>query len=238
MQIRVLGQSKLRVSAVGLGGMPLSIANRPNEKQAIEVLCAAFEAGINFVDTANVYCLNNSDLGHNERLIGKAIKIWGGNEKIFVATKGGLERPNGAWIRSGHPNKLRSACEASLKALGVETIDLYQLHAPDPKVPFSESLGALTRLKDEGKIRYIGLLGTMKSISAFSSSPPTLCCHRHHEEATQGEEGGDRLGGGNGRGEGSRATAPVHACVYDVVSSQHADAAVWGQHGRRKHQRV
>ena len=157
MQQRVLGQSKLRVSAIGLGGMPLSIANRPSEKQSIEVICAAIDAGIRFIDTANVYCLNNNDIGHNERLIGKALKAWGGTERIVVATKGGLERPGGEWTRNASPKHLRAACEGSLRALNTESIDLYQLHAPDPKVPFADSVGALAKLKEEGKIRYIGL---------------------------------------------------------------------------------
>ena len=149
--------------------MPLSIANRPTEKQAVEVLCAAFDAGITFVDTANVYCLNNQDLGHNERLIAKAINIWGQRDKIVIATKGGLERPQGEWTRNAHPKMLRTACEASLKALRVEQIDLYQLHAPDPRVPFTDSVAALARLKEEGKIRYIGLSNvTVQQMQAAS----------------------------------------------------------------------
>ncbi len=144
------------VSCIGLGGMPMSIAGRPEEAQSIAVVHAALNAGIDFIDTADVYCLDDSDIGHNERLIAKAV---GGASRngVLIATKGGLERPNGDWTTNGTPQHLRQACERSLQALGVETIDLYQLHAPDSKVPFSDSVGALADLQKEGKIRHIGL---------------------------------------------------------------------------------
>jgi aryl-alcohol dehydrogenase-like predicted oxidoreductase len=105
-----------------------------------------------------VYCLSHLDIGHNERLIAKALKSWKGpREQVVVATKGGLERPDGRWTNNGRPEHLFRACDASLKALGVDRIDLYQLHAPDPRVPFRESVGALAELAARGKIRWAGL---------------------------------------------------------------------------------
>ncbi|MGH7630142.1 MAG: aldo/keto reductase [Gemmatimonadales bacterium] len=138
--------------------MHLSIEGRPPEAQGIRVIHAALDAGMTLIDTADVYCLDESDLGHNERLIAAALASWRGRrEGIVVATKGGLTRPHGRWERNGRPAHLRDACELSLRALGVERIDLYQLHAPDPLVPFEESVGALADLAREGKIRWIGL---------------------------------------------------------------------------------
>jgi aryl-alcohol dehydrogenase-like predicted oxidoreductase len=158
MLMRSLGPNAGEVSAIGYGGMHLSVAERPDEAQALEVLLAVFDAGVTLVDTADVYCLDHADLGHNERLIAKALKRWSGApSRIRVATKGGLVRPDGRWDRDARPEQLKQACERSLKNLGVDTIDLYQLHAPDPKVPFADSVGALADLQTEGKIRHIGL---------------------------------------------------------------------------------
>ncbi len=158
MQTRPLGPGALPVSAIGFGAMPLSIQGRPEERVAIEVLRAVFEGGVTLVDTANVYCLDDDDLGHNERLIAKAIKQCpGARERVTIATKGGLTRPQGRWESDAHPQRLKRACEDSLRALAVERIDLYQLHAPDPRIPFADSVGALADLQREGKVRWIGL---------------------------------------------------------------------------------
>lgn len=138
--------------------MHLSLETRPPESQALAVLHAVFDAGVTLVDTADVYSLNQDDIGHNERLIAGALRGWSGSrEQIVVATKGGLVRPGGRWETDGRPEQLRSACERSLRALGVERIDLYQLHAPDPRVPLEESVGALAELRRAGKIRWSGL---------------------------------------------------------------------------------
>jgi aryl-alcohol dehydrogenase-like predicted oxidoreductase len=158
MKPRPLGRTGLQFFPVGLGGMPMSIAGRPDEARCLATLEAAFAAGVDFVDTANVYCLDDSDIGHNERLIAKAVKRSG--RKVLVATKGGLRRPNGAWTNDASPAFLRESCEKSLAALGVEAIGLYQLHAPDKKVPFEDSIGELKRLQEEGKIVHIGLSNT------------------------------------------------------------------------------
>jgi len=158
MQHRPLGPEARNVTEIGYGGMPLSISGRPDEKQGIGVIHAVLDAGVNLIDTANVYCLDDDDIGHNERLIAKALAGWSGErDKLVIATKGGLTRPQGRWERDGDPARLKAACERSLEALGVEQIDLYQLHAPDPEVPFEDSVGAMVELQQEGKIRWVGL---------------------------------------------------------------------------------
>jgi aryl-alcohol dehydrogenase-like predicted oxidoreductase len=148
----------VKVSAVGLGAMPLSLAGRPDEAQALRTIHAALDAGVTLIDTADAYCLDDSDTGHNERLVAKALAAWrGGRDGALVATKGGHTRPGGEWGLDGRPEYLKRACDASLRALGVEAIGLYQFHRPDPKVPFTESVGALAELKAAGKVRMVGL---------------------------------------------------------------------------------
>jgi aryl-alcohol dehydrogenase-like predicted oxidoreductase len=113
---------------------------------------------MDWIDTADVYCQDHTDIGHGERLVAKALDQWSGNkDDILVITKGGLARPDGDWITRGHPNHLKEACEASLRALNTDCIAVYQLHAPDPDVPFTDSIGALKELQDQGKIENIGL---------------------------------------------------------------------------------
>lgn len=157
MQLRALGPTGLQVSSIGLGGMPLSLAGRPAKSEAIKVIHAALRAGVTLIDTADVYCLDQSEIGHNEKLIAEALAQWSGEPRVVVATKGGLTRPGGAWVTEAHPRRLKSACEASLKALQVPTIALYQLHAVDDAVPIEDSVGALAELRRAGKIQHIGL---------------------------------------------------------------------------------
>lgn len=159
MDRRELGSTSLSVAEIGYGAMHLSIdrEKRPTESEAIDLIRRAVdELGVDFIDTADSYCIDESEKGHNERLLAEALKE-GRREKVLVATKGGSTRPEGRWERNGHPRYLRQACEASLKALDVDHIDLYQLHAPDPEVPVEESVGALADLQREGKIRHIGV---------------------------------------------------------------------------------
>jgi len=137
--------------------MPMSIVGRPEAAVSHEVIHGAIDAGINFIDTADVYCMNHEDIGHNERLIAEALAQHPRGHEVLVATKGGLERPNGQWTLNAHPDHLLEACDASLRALGTDCISLYQLHAPDPKVPFAESVGALQQLQEMGKIAHVGL---------------------------------------------------------------------------------
>src|SRR5690606_14160212 len=135
---RALGPAGISVFPIGLGGMPMSIRKERDEANGVRVILAALEAGVDLIDTADVYCLDDDDLGHNERLIAKALEQWRGHS-VVVATKGGCIRPEGRWDVDGRPEHLRAACDRSLKALGVERIQLYQLHAPDPSVPFADT---------------------------------------------------------------------------------------------------
>ncbi len=145
------------ISAIGFGGMPLSIQGRPPEDVGRAVIKAAIDAGITLIDTADVYCLNDGDLGHNERLIASAIRDRPDRDRIKIATKAGMRRPGGNWTRDGTPKRIREACEKSLRALGVEQIWLYQFHTPDPSVPFEKSVEAFAELQRAGKCRYVGL---------------------------------------------------------------------------------
>ncbi len=139
---------------IGFGGMPLSIQGRPDEEQGRRVLRAAADAGMTFIDTADVYCLDDGDIGHNERLIASAL---GDRKDIRIGTKAGLRRPRGAWTNDASPAHIREACEQSLRSLGTERIWLYQLHAPDPKVAFEKSVEAFAELQREGKFEHFGL---------------------------------------------------------------------------------
>lgn len=157
--MRTIGKTGLTVGDIGYGAMHLSIDRdrRPAEKDSIALLQRGVdELGIDFIDTADAYCADHTDVGHNERLIAEALR-GERRQRVFVATKGGSVRPDGRWSRDGRPEHLRSACEASLRALETDRIDLYQLHAIDPAVPLEESVGALADLQREGKIRYIGM---------------------------------------------------------------------------------
>jgi aryl-alcohol dehydrogenase-like predicted oxidoreductase len=157
MRTRRIGD--VQVSAIGLGGMPMSIEGRPEESRSIATIHAALEAGVTLIDTADAYHLNAGDIGHNESLIAKALATYGGDTSdVLVATKGGHLRPgDGAWTLDGSPAHLKQACEASLKRLGVDAIGLYQFHRPDPSTPYADSIGAIRDLLDEGKIRMAGV---------------------------------------------------------------------------------
>lgn len=157
MKTRTIGTTP--VSAIGLGGMPMSIEGRPDRERSIATIHAALDAGITVIDTADAYHLRADEVGHNESLIADALGSWGRDTSdILVATKGGHVRPgDGSWTIDSSPEHLREACEASLKHLGVDAIGLYQLHRPDSKVPYAESVGALRDLLDEGKIRMAGI---------------------------------------------------------------------------------
>ncbi|MFD5461606.1 aldo/keto reductase [Kitasatospora sp. NPDC127059] len=147
------------VGAIGLGAMPLSVEGRPDEEQAIATVHAALDAGVTLIDTADSYHWHADEVGHNERLIARALAAYGGSaDGVLVATKGGRGRPgDGSWTVDGDPRHLRRAARASAARLGVEAIGLYQLHKPDPAVPFADSVGALRDLADAGTIRLVGL---------------------------------------------------------------------------------
>jgi aryl-alcohol dehydrogenase-like predicted oxidoreductase len=156
MQTRRIGA--VEVSAIGLGGMPMSIEGRPEEARSIATIHAALDAGVTFIDTADAYHLKAGEVGHNEELIAKALDSHERGSDVLVATKGGHLRPgDGSWTLDGRPEYLKQACEASLKRLGVEAIGLYQFHRPDPRVPYADSVGAIAELLDEGKILMAGV---------------------------------------------------------------------------------
>ncbi|MEP6979417.1 MAG: aldo/keto reductase [Nakamurella sp.] len=147
------------VSAIGLGGMPVSIEGRPDRARAIATVHAALDAGVTFIDTADSYHIGADEVGHNETLIAEALRTYGSDTSgVLVATKGGHLRPgDGSWTVNGAPDYLKAACEASARRLGVESIGLYQFHRPDPNVPYADSVGALAELLDAGTIRMAGI---------------------------------------------------------------------------------
>ncbi len=143
---------------VALGGMRLSTEPDRGDARAIAVLHAALDAGVTLLDTANAYCLTEDDRGHNERLIARALASWTGDRSsILVATKGGMTRPGGRWVPDGRAKSLIAGAEDSCRALGVSSLDLYQLHAPDPRIPLATSVRALADLQRRGIVRRIGL---------------------------------------------------------------------------------
>lgn len=159
MESKQLGNTGLKISAIGLGGMPLSLSSRPPETDAIAVIHRALALGVTLIDTADSYCQDESDKHHNERLISKALQQYQGDtSQVIIATKGGLMRPDGNWIRNGNPNYLRETIRASFEALGgTKSIDLWQYHAPDPNYTIKQSLTPAKEAIEEGLIRFVGV---------------------------------------------------------------------------------
>lgn len=159
MQQREINQTGLRVSAIGLGGMRWSLQERPPEAQAIAVIHRALDLGVTFIDTADSYCLDESDKHHNERLIAKALGSYSKpTDHVVVATKGGLIRPEGRWEVDANPARLRQAIRTSFAALGGKRpIQLWQLHAPDPKFALQDVLAPVAEAVREGLILHVGV---------------------------------------------------------------------------------
>lgn len=159
METKQLGNTDITLSAIGLGGMPMSLSSRPPESQAIAVIHRALELGVTLIDTADSYCQDESDKHHNERLIAKALQQYDGDTShVTVATKGGLMRPNGSWTRNGNPDHLRETIRISFEALGgSKLIDVWQYHAPDPNYTIEEALASAKEAVNEGLIRFVGV---------------------------------------------------------------------------------
>ena len=157
MDSRRLGD--LDVSAIGLGGMPLSRPGRtgtiPDRDRAIATVHAALDLGVTLIDTADCYAPDHTGLGHNEELVAEALR--GRSEDVAVATKGGIRRDGAAWPVDGRPEWIKEAVRGSLRRLGREQIDLYQHHRPDPAVPYAETIGAFKELYDDGLVARVGL---------------------------------------------------------------------------------
>src|SRR5262245_8684368 len=153
MQYRKLGNSELQVSAIGLGCMSMSgTYGKSDDAQSIDVVHRALDLGVTFIDSSDMY-----GWGHNEELLGRALR--GRRTKAVLTTKfGQVQSPDGKGnLVDGSPAYVQRACDTSLKRLGVEVIDLYYQHRVDPKVPIEDTVGAMSRLVEQGKVRYLGL---------------------------------------------------------------------------------
>ena len=160
MQTRKLGP--FAVSAIGLGAMPVSMNNDkkyPAHEDAVATVQAALDAGVTYIDTADIYSPSWDTLGHNEKIVGEAIRTYtGSTADVVIGTKGGITRSEGeTWGRDGSLDYLRSAVEKSLTALGVDQLDLYQWHRPDRWKAYNEVIENFKTLQDEGLIKAIGI---------------------------------------------------------------------------------
>ena len=152
MEQRTLGKSALAVPAIGLGCMSMSnVYGKCDDAESIAVVHHALDLGVTFLDSSDMY-----GWGQNEELLGRALR--GRRDRVVLATKfGNLRKPDGTAGVNGRPEYVPQACDASLKRLGVETIDLYYQHRVDPSVPIEETVGAMSRLVEQGKVRFLGL---------------------------------------------------------------------------------
>ncbi|HET6763925.1 MAG TPA: aldo/keto reductase [Longimicrobiaceae bacterium] len=184
-----LGRTGRRVSRIGLGALPLSFEGRPGRSAARQVVWRALDLGVTLFDTADSYCLHAGEMGHNERLLREALDAHPDGAGAVVATKGGIARQGARMELNGHPAYLRRACERSLKALAVECIDLYQLHSPDPAIPFAESVGALAGLLAEGKVRAVGISNvTVSQVREAMEIVPLTSVQNHYNPWDRGAE--------------------------------------------------
>ena len=174
MPVRHLGPDALAVSAMGLGCMGMSQSYGPADRdESIATIHRALELGVTFLDTADIY-----GIGHNEELVGEAIR--GHRDRVVLATKFSLQRVDGQMSVNGRPEYVHEACDASLRRLGVDHIDLYYQHRVDPNVPIEDTVGAMAELVEAGKVRYLGL-------SEASSESIERACAVHAITALQSE---------------------------------------------------
>src|ERR1700689_601910 len=152
MQYRRLGKSSLVVSAMGLGCMGMSQSyGEPDDQESVATIHHAIDRGLTFLDTADMY-----GVGQNEELVGRAIAKR--RNEIILATKfGNVRQPDGSMTVNGRPEYVPQACDASLRRLRISTIDLYYQHRVDPHVPIEDTIGAMARLVEQGKVRYLGM---------------------------------------------------------------------------------
>ncbi len=156
MQTRRLGD--VQVGVIGLGAMPFTTESGPDVPRSVQTVHAALDAGVTLIDTADAYAPPDESMGRNETIVAEALASYSGSlDGVLVATKGGHTRNGEGWDVNGRPDYLRSACEASIRRLGVEAIDLYQHHRPDPDVPYDETMGAMRELYDAGLVRRVGI---------------------------------------------------------------------------------
>jgi aryl-alcohol dehydrogenase-like predicted oxidoreductase len=156
MEQRRIGD--LKVGAIGLGAMPMSSNGPPDEARSIRTVHAALDRGVNLIDTADAYTPSDRPAGHNEELVAKALRQYSsGTDHVVVATKGGHTRDGADWGVNGRPEYLRQAAEESCRRLGVDAIDLYQHHRPDPEIPYAETMGGLEDLLVAGLIKRAGI---------------------------------------------------------------------------------
>ena len=166
---RKLGNTGVEVNAIGLGEWQLSNKKRPSWENAIDLIRQAVEAGVDFIDTADSYALDDSEFGHGERLVKAALASFD-SAHVTVTTKVGAIRPGGGWARICTPEWITQGCQNSLQRLGTESIFLYQLHGPDANVPLEDSVGALAELKTEGKVQHLGLSNVDSAQLALAQS--------------------------------------------------------------------
>jgi pyridoxine 4-dehydrogenase len=177
LTVNRLGFGAMRITGRGIWGEP------PDPEQAKAVLRRAVALDVNFIDTADSYGPEVS-----ETLIAEALHPY--PDDLVIATKGGLERPGpGQWTPNGRPDHLREACDGSLKRLRLDQIPLYQFHRPDPKVPLEDSIGALVELKDQGKIRHIGLSNvTEPQLRQAQRLTPIVSIQNRYNSGDRGSE--------------------------------------------------
>lgn len=187
MKYRPLGRTGLSVSAIGLGCMGMSEFYGPHDDaESLGTLAAAFDRGITFFDTADMY-----GAGHNEELLGRFLK--GRRDKVVLASKFGIVRQSAAYARriDNTPAYIRSACDASLRRLGVDKIDLYYMHRRNPEVPVAESVGAMAELVKAGKVRAIGLSEVaVETLRAAHKVHPIAAVQSEYSLWTRGPEDG------------------------------------------------